>query len=520
MKFKRHLFLQSDTFKRKYFEMKMNDDAEDTFICGRCKQEFHEYDSFKDHKITTCRSQFSLSLPREETPEKSGPSDKEQTQKYLTDEQTKCLGEVIGYEAVDAADVLATQFFSLSPNKQPIIEVTVTTTVEDHDEFLEPGCLKIVEKPCDDSSKLEINNHLTKQKSIPSKKAKGEKSYVCEIEGCNFEFLYHKDLVRHVRTHTKETPFTCGICDRAFSRADKLQLHTRRHKNIKPYACDVCDYTGATSSNLKSHQMIHSNSRPWKCQVCPYRARGSSQLAVHLRRHTGDLPFRCTFPGCKSQFKTGSNLRRHQNIHSSTKPFTCNFCTHCCNLKSNLISHMRKVHLKADKRIRCKRCEPADCYRAANFEDLLQHNLKVHQEDLLLCEKSDCQAYFFKKSGLDEHIKKKHSTEKKPSLSCSLCKFVCSKESILAKHKATKHAAHDRLKEVESVNKLERKHQCSVCEATFVREDSLRAHSKTHQCQESGLVHAAPSGSQLQIQDLICIIPNQAAADADPTFQN
>ncbi|RAL00157.1 uncharacterized protein BO80DRAFT_476778 [Aspergillus ibericus CBS 121593] len=46
---------------------------------------------------------------------------------------------------------------------------------------------------------------------------------------CSQSFAKEDHLSRHIRTHTKEKPFTCSACGKAFSRYDSLLRHARNH---------------------------------------------------------------------------------------------------------------------------------------------------------------------------------------------------------------------------------------------------------------------------------------------------
>ena len=48
------------------------------------------------------------------------------------------------------------------------------------------------------------------------------KTFTCPVPACGRLFKRLEHLKRHVRTHTQERPYVCGICAKKFSRSDNL----------------------------------------------------------------------------------------------------------------------------------------------------------------------------------------------------------------------------------------------------------------------------------------------------------
>lgn len=121
-----------------------------------------------------------------------------------------------------------------------------------------------------------------------------------------------------------DKPHKCEVCNKCFSRKDKLKMHMRSHTGVKPYKCKHCDYAAADSSSLNKHQRIHSNERPFKCQICPYASRNSSQLTVHLRSHTGkfELKSRFWFEGHRGDFSRCAGVKVSERAYLKSQKHT------------------------------------------------------------------------------------------------------------------------------------------------------------------------------------------------------
>ena len=88
----------------------------------------------------------------------------------------------------------------------------------------------------------------------------------------------------HMRSHTKEMPFQCLLCQKAFSRLDSLNVHKRSHTKEKPFQCLFCQKSFTTSGELNVHKPSHTKIKPFQCLLCQKDFTNSSNLNVHSRR--------------------------------------------------------------------------------------------------------------------------------------------------------------------------------------------------------------------------------------------
>ncbi len=64
---------------------------------------------------------------------------------------------------------------------------------------------------------------------------------------------YKKHLTRHLRTHSREKPFVCNICNKGYSRISYLKMHLRTHTDEKPIVCEICNKGFNEMSKLMAH---------------------------------------------------------------------------------------------------------------------------------------------------------------------------------------------------------------------------------------------------------------------------
>lgn len=210
----------------------------------------------------------------------------------------------------------------------------------------------------------------------------GRSNTTCNI--CLKTFACNSALEIHYRSHTKERPFKCDVCDRAFSTKGNMKQHMLTHKirdlpaqffeknsesmdatisqpsrSPPPPPLPPISSRMSPSPAVIATQSHNSNHPPSSASG---RGDGSTSLKAttpsseHSKRPSSDLhddrdnltaiPKRS--PGfskhlchvCNKNFSSASALQIHMRTHTGDKPFKCNICERAFTTKGNLKVHM------------------------------------------------------------------------------------------------------------------------------------------------------------------------------------
>ena len=174
--------------------------------------------------------------------------------------------------------------------------------------------------------------------------------------------------------------------------------------------------------------------------------------------------FPCPF--CDKCFKRRPDVKRHINLHTGAKSYSCNLCFESFGTTGHLESHRVKVHaLKKD--IICTAC--FESFKTK--KELSQHMKNAHSLEVNTWSCELCNIKFDTKKEVQNHDKTVHG-RKEGHNSCLFCDKVFSFRSDLKRH--------------------ERKHtgfkpfSCNVCEKSYQTRNQLTKHLLQHKQIETG----------------------------------
>ncbi|XP_028168169.1 zinc finger protein 626-like [Ostrinia furnacalis] len=196
---------------------------------------------------------------------------------------------------------------------------------------------------------------------------------ICDI--CGAGFASDSRLRAHVASHEKGS-YPCEECGKHFSKMVSKQLHIEMvHLKVKRNKCKYCDETFRDYYQKEKHALaVHGiKMREYKCGFCPKVFVRGSNLRSHERLcHIRAETFSCEVCDYKTHHK--NTLTRHMVCHSDEKKFQCQVCKKSYARARTLKEHMR-IH-NNDRRYACQYCGRAFVQKCS-----LKGHLKTHHRE-------------------------------------------------------------------------------------------------------------------------------------------
>jgi len=216
--------------------------------------------------------------------------------------------------------------------------------------------------------------------------ATGRPNTTCSV--CYKTFACRSALDIHYRSHTKERPFTCRLCQRGFSTKGNMKQHMLTHKSSTSglgggadaassiHASDGSCSSSAPDDSSGNHASVEAagetaardaaaavsfdapSTSSASAATSPISAPLAAMSAQRLPddRAVGPPPLppppRATSPSrrlpnlrhmcqvCQKPFSSASALQIHMRTHTGDKPFSCTVCGKAFTTKGNLKVHM------------------------------------------------------------------------------------------------------------------------------------------------------------------------------------
>nr|XP_049704098.1 zinc finger and SCAN domain-containing protein 12 isoform X8 [Helicoverpa armigera] len=175
---------------------------------------------------------------------------------------------------------------------------------------------------------------------------------------CNEVFHNMKLLMQHMNVHYRN--FICTTCGAGFVNSFRLNRHETTHvKKKSSYPCRHCGQVFAAESKKKAHVNTEHKGIAGHsvCQICKARFKNYYQKTRHMIQVHNAEGIKCDL--CDKKFNLKSNLMLHmRSVHLKERPYECSVCSMGFFIKRHMIGHFMATHTN-ERKFKCEVCGKA-----------------------------------------------------------------------------------------------------------------------------------------------------------------
>ncbi|XP_056657712.1 zinc finger protein 518A [Monodelphis domestica] len=168
------------------------------------------------------------------------------------------------------------------------------------------------------------------------------------------------DLQKHFQLlHCGELPlYPCEMCSFSANDFQSFKQHRLIHRSTL-VKCDICnDENVYTLLDLTKHFAVkHCVNGNFQCEKCKFSTKDVGTFVQHIHRHN-EIHYKCS--KCNHISFTKGEFQQHLFVHSTTFPFSCQYCNYSAAEKDQLVKHVVALHkdqLYAKDKLEKEKCE-------------------------------------------------------------------------------------------------------------------------------------------------------------------
>ncbi|XP_045781735.1 zinc finger protein 888-like isoform X6 [Maniola jurtina] len=204
---------------------------------------------------------------------------------------------------------------------------------------------------------------------------------------------------------TIEQQISCCLCPEVFHNMKLLMQHMNVH--YRNFICTICGAGFVNSFRLNRHETTHGKKKSsFPCKHCGMIFPAESKKKAHVNTEHKGIAGDSVCQICKARFKNYYQKTRHMMQEHKVEGIKCDKCDKKFNLKSNLMLHIRSVHLK-ERPYECSVCSMGFFIK----RHMLGHYMATHtNERKFKCDV--CGKAYATQNSRRKHMKKNHGISK------------------------------------------------------------------------------------------------------------